>query len=52
MSYNTSDSNGAQNKRIRDLIEISQNESYWNFYGEKLIDSDMELIANELKQLN
>jgi Ran GTPase-activating protein (RanGAP) involved in mRNA processing and transport len=52
MSYNRSDSNDTQNKRIRDLIEISQNESYWNFYGEKLIDSDIELIANELKQLN
>ena len=50
MSYNKSDSNDARNKRIRDFIEISQNESYWNFYGEKLIDFDIELIANELKR--
>ncbi|CAF1393071.1 unnamed protein product [Adineta steineri] len=50
MSYKSSDANDAQNKKIQDLIEISKNESYWNFYGEKLIDSDIELIANELIQ--
>ncbi|CAF1274258.1 unnamed protein product [Adineta steineri] len=50
MSYKSSDANDAQNKKIQDLIEISKNEPYWNFYGEKLIDSDIELIANELIQ--